>query len=123
TTHAAMISALAVQAAALESQRLTGERTLALMALRFCRAGLPADAAATALGISRATLYRRWVELQDLLDAADDAQAPAWLVAAADQARAGLRTRAGGCRWVRRNRRCPRWPQSTLTTRSRTSSG
>src|SRR5690606_7549857 len=39
TTHAAMSSARAVQAAALESQRLTGERTLALMALRFCRAG------------------------------------------------------------------------------------
>lgn len=92
TTHAAMISALAVQATALESQRLTGERTLALMALRFCRAGLPAAAAATALGISRATLYRRWVELQDLLDAAEDAEAPPWLVAAADQARAELRT-------------------------------
>lgn len=93
TTHAAMISALAVQATALESQRLTGQRMLALTALRFCRAGLPADAAATALGISRATLYRRWVDLQDMLDSADDgAETPAWLVAAADQARAGLRT-------------------------------
>ena len=90
TVKAAMISTLAVQATALETQRVTGERTLALMALRFCKAGLSPAAAATAMGISRATLYRRWVELQDLLDAAEDSTAPPWLVAAADQARAEL---------------------------------
>ena len=89
TSKAAMVATLAVQAVGLDTARLTGERMLAVTALRFCRAGLPVESAATAMGVSRATLYRRWVELGDLVEQADPG-APAWLVAAADQARAEL---------------------------------
>lgn len=83
TTKAAMTMSLALQAHAYESRRLVDERNLVLQSLRFVQAGLPPEAAWTALGISRATWYRRIVEVEDLLAGT----APADVVAAADQAR------------------------------------